>query len=85
MATKGFIEHSLVDDLLERLNKGAADNDSWKAEAKVLYELLQQHIEEEQRDVFSDLGEHFATEELAAMGERFEATKQSLLKVAPTR
>lgn len=76
---EGFVEHSLVDELLKRLDKGVGDTDAWKAEAKVLYELLQHHIDEEQRDVFSNLGEHFDADQLAVIGEKFLATKRRLL------
>ena len=77
---EGFVEHSLVDELLARLQKGDAASESWQAEAKVLHELLSHHINEEQRDVFSNLGEHFDSAQLEAMGKKFLLLKASLLK-----
>jgi Hemerythrin HHE cation binding domain len=77
---EGFVEHSLVDELLKRLAGGDAATDAWQAQAKVLYELLSHHIEEEQRDVFSNLGEHFSSEQLEAMGEKFLKAKATVLK-----
>jgi hemerythrin superfamily protein len=77
---EGFVEHSLVDELLKRLQKGDAASGIWKAEAKVLHEMLDHHISEEQRDVFSDLGEHFDAQQLVTMGKLFAARKAMLLK-----
>jgi Hemerythrin HHE cation binding domain len=80
IANEGFVEHSLLDELLDGLARGAATSDSWKAKAKVLHELLDHHVSEEKTQMFVDLGEHFTSEQLIAMGARFERTKQALLK-----
>jgi hypothetical protein len=80
MGNEGFVEHSLVDVLLERLAKtDLAGTDAWKAHAKVLQEMLEHHIKEEEREMFEELGEHFSDPQRAAMGADFEAKK---LKVA---
>jgi hypothetical protein len=52
----------------------------WKAKAKVLNELLSHHVDEEQSDIFAELGEYFDSEELAAMGTRFLADKAAILR-----
>lgn len=77
---EGFVEHTLVDDLFKRLTAGDPSTDAWQAQAKVLHELLDHHIAEEQRDVFSNLGEHFSSEQLEQMGKKFLAAKASILK-----
>jgi hemerythrin-like domain-containing protein len=79
---EGFVEHSLVDELLKRLAKGDASTEEWKAQAKVLYEQLHHHISEEETDVFASLGEHFESEQLEVMGEAFKAGKAAVLKAA---
>ena len=80
MANEGFVEHSLLDELLDSLARGAATSDNWKARAKVLHELLDHHVSEEKTEMFVDLGENFTSAQLVAMGTRFERTKQALLK-----
>ena len=82
IGNEGFVEHSLLDELLKRLAKTSAATDTWKAEAKVLHELLEHHIEEEHSDMFSDLGENFSADELDAMGSRFLAAKRKILGAA---
>ena len=77
---EGFVEHSLVDVLMERLSKtDLAATDAWKAHAQVLQEMLDHHIEEEERGIFVELGEHFTDEQRDAMGSDFVARKQKLL------
>lgn len=79
---EGYVEHGLLDELLKKLTRTDAASDAWKAQAKVLFELLDHHIGEEQRDVFSDLGEHFSSAELETMGTAFAALKAREKKVA---
>ncbi len=77
---EGFVEHSLVDVLMERLTRTElASTDAWKAHAKVLNELLDHHIKEEERGIFEELGEHFTDEQRDAMGADFVARKEKLL------
>ncbi len=77
---EGFVEHSLVDVLMERLSKtDLAATDAWKAHAHVLQEMLDHHIKEEERGIFEELGEHFTDEQRDAMGADFVARKEKLL------
>jgi hemerythrin superfamily protein len=77
---EGFVEHSLVDVLVERLSKtDLAATDAWKAHAQVLQETLDHHIKEEERGIFGELGEHFTDEQRDAMGADFVARKEKLL------
>jgi hypothetical protein len=80
LAQEGFVEHGLVDELLAKLAALEPANDVWLAHAKVLRELLEHHIDEEQTDTFAELGNHFTREELVAMGERFTREKAAILR-----
>lgn len=80
LGNEGFVEHSLVDVLLERLGKtNLAGTDAWKAHATVLKEILEHHIKEEEREFFEELGEHFSDEQLETMAIEFEGRKAKLL------
>jgi hypothetical protein len=48
-------------------------------------QLLGHHIDEEHAEMFKQLGEHFSPEELATMGERFEAAKAAPPRRRPSR
>lgn len=80
--SEGAIEHNLADTVLARLvGTEDASTDMWKAHAKVLHELLEHHIKEEERQVFEALGEHFSDQERDAMGVRFADHKEQQLEV----
>lgn len=80
LGNEGFVEHSLVDALLERMSKpGIAATDGWKAHATVVKELLEHHIKEEESDIFDDLGNHFSDQQRAAMAAEFAQEKNRLL------
>jgi hypothetical protein len=50
---EGMVEHNLADIVLGRLaGTPDASTDMWRAHAKVLHELLEHHIKEEEDDVF---------------------------------
>lgn len=79
LGNEGFVEHSLVDVLLERLAKtNLAGTDAWKAHATVLKEILEHHIKEEEREFFEELGEHFSDEALETMAIEFHSRKAAM-------
>ena len=80
LGNEGFVEHSLIDVLLERLGKtNLAGTDAWKAHATVLKEMLEHHIQEEEDEFFEELREHFGNEQLESMAVEFESRKAKLL------
>lgn len=79
IGNEGYVEHHLVDELLESLDKGDAATQRWAAQAKVLHELLEHHIEEEQSEMYADLGKNFDATQLEEMGRRFTAAKQQIV------
>ena len=78
---EGFVEHTLVDALVEHMSvtRPAGASDMWRARAQVRRELLDHHIDEEEREVFAELGENFDGEQRAAMAEKFEELKAEIL------
>ncbi len=88
LGDEGYVEHSLVDELLSTLASTSASTERWKATAKVLDELLEHHIAEEESDIFATLGNHFDRDQLAAMGAQFKRLKADVLrgaKISPKR
>jgi len=77
---EGFVEHGLLDALLEKLSASRSpDSEIWAANAKVLHELLQHHVDEEQSTMFGELGKNFDDAQLEAMGKKFVAAKSAVL------
>lgn len=80
LGNEGFVEHSLVDILLERMSKTAlAGSDAWKAHATVLKEQLEHHIKEEEDEIFGELGKNFSDTRREAMADAFLEDKRVIL------
>ncbi len=82
LAREGYVEHAIVDQLLTRLSALDSGSEEWLAHAKVLRELLTEHIEEEESDTFAELGANFSDEQLISMGARFEREKSAVMQDA---
>ena len=79
LAYEGYVEHGVLDDLLEKLLKSRkTETDEWKAHAKVLLDFLEHHTEEENERMCAVLEEHFNDDEREALGRRFTAAKSRL-------
>lgn len=79
LAYEGYVEHGVQDDLLEKLLKSRkTETDEWKAHAKVLLQLLERHMNEENERLCAVLEEHYGDDEREAMGRRFTAAKARL-------
>jgi hemerythrin superfamily protein len=75
-SVEGEIEHGLVEQMLTALSGSrGAGGLRWQATFKVLKELLEKHIEEEESEIFPQVEERFEEEELDKMGQKFEKQK----------
>lgn len=83
LACEGGVEHGLVDRLLQQNTRGRADNVEWRARMKVIREMLDHHVEDEERAIFDALGRLFDHRDLEKMGERFEEHKERVQLVSP--
>lgn len=84
LANEGYVEHGIIDRLLAELASGDPGSTRWMATAKVLKEILEHHIDEEQADIFAELGEHFDADQLRLMGTAFLRAKAAVLKTKVT-
>ena len=76
---EGYIEHGLASKTLQQLEKCAsATSAEHIALAKVLKELVEHHIEEEEHNVWDDVEEHFSDEEREDMNRAFLAAKEKV-------
>jgi len=79
LGEEGYVEHGAVDDLLARISRLEVGTELWKAHAKVIKELLEHHISEEQNQMFAELGNLFDRDELVAIGQAFLRSKARVL------
>lgn len=79
-ALEGDIEHGIADQLLEEIKRTEGDDDLWTARVKVLAELVEHHIEEEEEELLpvfrkaSDVGHRIN------LGQQFLRLKTLLLQ-----
>jgi hemerythrin superfamily protein len=73
---EGYVEHELANKTLQRLEKlGASASAEHLAVAKVLKELVEHHIKEEESNVWSVVKESFSAEDRKQMNVQFVAAK----------
>lgn len=76
---EGYLEHALGDRVLAKLGKITdARSPEFSAAAKVLKELVEHHVEEEERNIWSDVRDNFSEQERMEMTRRFEAAKKTV-------
>ncbi|HWA91882.1 MAG TPA: hemerythrin domain-containing protein [Rhizomicrobium sp.] len=74
---EGYIEHKLATDTLSLLAKiGDANSAEFSAAAKVLKELIEHHVEEEERHIWSDVRDNFTPDQRAEMNRAFQKAKK---------
>lgn len=78
-AFEGDIEHGLADQLVEEI-KRTEDDDMWSARVKVLAELVEHHIEEEEEELLPDYKKNSEPAERMQLGQLFLKLKTQLLE-----
>ena len=77
-SAEGYSEHALASATLKSLDTLAANTPEFKANAKVLKELLDHHIKEEERNVWSEVKENFSDTQRRQMNSEFLAAKKAI-------
>jgi hypothetical protein len=72
---EAYEEHKMVKTLLAKLSRATTANDEWQAQAKVLRENVEHHVDEEENELFDKAAEVLSDEEIEALGQRMEAEK----------
>jgi hemerythrin superfamily protein len=75
---EGYLEHSLADQTLKKLDKLTANTAEFKATAKVLKELVNHHIQEEERNIWTQVRENFSAEQRGQMNRDFLVAKKKV-------
>lgn len=76
-AEEGYMEHALGDKMLAQLGKMKDPmSPEFSAGAKVLKELVEHHVEEEEKNIWSDVEDNFSDENRIAMNKKFLAAKK---------
>jgi hemerythrin-like domain-containing protein len=71
-------EHHLVDMVLPALKSANPKSHEFKAKAKVLKELVEHHIKEEEKQMFPQAQAMFSDEQLTELGDLMEARRATI-------
>jgi iron-sulfur cluster repair protein YtfE (RIC family) len=76
---EGHLEHEIAERTLLQLTKiQNAMSPEFSATAKVLKELIEHHVEEEEDNVWSDVRKNFSSDDRLQMNRDFEAAKKKV-------
>ena len=75
LTLEAYEEHKVVKTLLAKLSRARTADDEWQAQAKVLRENVEHHVDEEENELFDKADEALSDEEIEALGQRMEAEK----------
>lgn len=76
-AFEGSVEHALAEQMMEEV-KQSVDKDIWSAKAKVLAELVEHHIQEEETEMFPELKKETGASDLIRLGEEYQSKKDEI-------
>lgn len=71
-------EHHIVDMVLPALKAANPKSHEFKAKAKVLQDLLEHHIKEEETQMFKEARELFGDEQLRELGDMMQARRDTI-------
>ena len=75
LAMEAYEEHAVVKKLLKELSRARTADDEWEAQAKVLQENVEHHVQEEENELFKKADKALSEEELEDLSERMIAEK----------
>jgi len=68
--------HELVQEFLDELAASRMDDEAWNEKLEVLDEHVEDHIEEEEGDIFDVARQLFSVEQAAELAQRWQMAKQ---------
>ena len=76
LTLEAYEEHNVVKSLLRELSRSRTANDEWEAQAKVLRENVEHHVEEEENELFPKAEDALGEDAIETLGDRMAAEKQ---------
>src|SRR5690242_16959382 len=76
LTLEAYEEHDVVKKLLRELSGTRTPNDEWEAQAKVLKENVEHHVEEEENELFPKAEDVLSEDDIENLGDRIAAEKQ---------
>lgn len=77
---EGYEEHHASELVLKELEKTRVQDERWPAKLKVLKEMVEHHIKEEESKILKSAQSELEKSELQELGQKFESEKSELKK-----
>jgi hypothetical protein len=78
LVLEAYEEHNVVKNLLTQLSKAKNADEEWEAQAKVLRENVEHHVEEEETELFKKAKAALSNEDIETLGEQLENEKKRM-------
>jgi len=75
LTLEAYEEHDVVKKLLQELSRSRTANDEWEAQAKVLRENVEHHVDEEENELFPKAADVLSEDEIEDLGDRMQTEK----------
>lgn len=79
LANEGYVEHNVVENLISQMENADPTSVEWTAQTKVLKELLEHHIKEEEGEMFKAAKKLIPDELAHTMADKFDARKENMI------
>src|SRR6185369_4213230 len=76
LTLEAYEEHDVVKNLLQELSGSRNPTDEWEAQAKVLRENVEHHVEEEENELFPKAQQVLSADDVEELGDQMAAEKQ---------
>jgi len=76
LTLEAYEEHDVVKKLLQELSRAKSPTEEWEAQAKVLQENVEHHVEEEENELFKKAKSALSQDEIETLGEQMESEKE---------
>jgi hemerythrin superfamily protein len=83
LVLESYEEHALAKKLIGELESLDASDESYRAKLKVLHELIDEHVKEEERELFPGTRELMSEENLMELGRQIQQMKEQLQQQVP--
>jgi hemerythrin-like domain-containing protein len=85
LTLEAYEEHDVVKKLLQQMSRAKSPTDEWEAQAKVLQENVEHHVEEEENELFTKAQAALSEEDIESLGEQMEAEKERKQRSASSK
>jgi hemerythrin-like domain-containing protein len=76
LTLEAYEEHDVVKKLLREMGRARTANEEWEAQAKVLRENVEHHVEEEENELFPKADDVLSEDQIETLGDRMAAEKE---------